>query len=300
MSDYKAVQSSMEISRQLFDCLEDIDPIQYNGRNRPRMIRNVNDHLQGRNDMPLEELMEWAAASKGGEYAARVQTLRQSIQGFQEQKALLDTPYTKTSRQQYKYQMTDKDPNCPLKIVDQKIYDMAVKKGFPPRFFQESYFDHVTFYCLPDNANCNFSHFDHCTFAVCRLYGMRFWDARLYDCLFHSCQIKFTLFSDAVLSETHFRDCIIHSAAFLRSRLKHCNTIDCTVGRLNFNGAVLDGCAYARITRLPNSKIEAVETALFTMSGGTDAEIQANRAAIFRALRVPEPKETERHPSQER
>ena len=196
--------------------------------------------------------------------------------------------------------MTDKDPNCPLKIVDQKIYDMAVKKGFPPRFFQESYFDHVTFYCLPDNANCNFSHFDHCTFSVCRLYGMRFWDARLYDCLFHSCQIKFTLFSDAVLSDTHFRDCTIHSAAFLRSRLKHCNTIDCTVGRLNFSGAVLDGCAYARITRLPNSKIEAVETALFTMSGGTDAEIQANRTAIFRALRVPEPKETERHPSQER
>ena len=113
MSDYKAVQSSLEISRWIFDCLEDIDPIQYSGRNRPRMIRNINDCLQGRNDMPLEELMEWAAASKGGEYAARVQTLRQSIQGFQEQKALLDTPYTKTGRQQYKYQMTDKDPNCP-------------------------------------------------------------------------------------------------------------------------------------------------------------------------------------------
>ena len=211
MGDYKAVQSSLEISRRIFDCLEDIDPIQYSGRNRSRMIRNINDCLQGRNDMPLKELMEWAAAAKGGEYAARVQTLRQSIQGFQEQKALLDTPYTKTSRQQYKYQMMDKDPNCSLKIVDQKIYDMAVKKGFPPRFFQESYFDHVTFYCLPDNANCNFSHFDHCTFAVCRLYGLRFWDARLYDCLFHSCQIKFTLFSDAVLSDTHFRDCIILS-----------------------------------------------------------------------------------------
>ena len=64
--------------------------------------------------------------------------------------------------------------------------------------------------------------------------------------------------------------------------------------------STLDGCAYARITHLPNSKVEAVETALFTMSGGTDAEIQANRAAIFRALRIPEPKETERHPSQER
>ena len=71
MGDYKAVQSSLEISRRIFDCLEDIDPIQYSGRNRSRMIRNINDCLQGRNDMPLKELMEWAAAAKGGEYAAR-------------------------------------------------------------------------------------------------------------------------------------------------------------------------------------------------------------------------------------
>lgn len=82
MSDYKAVQSSLEISRWIFDCLEDIDPIQYNGRNRPRMIRNINDCLQGRNDMPLEELMEWAAASKGGEYAARVQTSARESKAF--------------------------------------------------------------------------------------------------------------------------------------------------------------------------------------------------------------------------
>ena len=184
MSDYKAVQSSLEISRRIFDCLEDIDPIQYSGRNRSRMIRNINDCLQGRNDMPLKELMEWASAAKGGEYATRVQTLRQSIQVFQEQNALLDTRYTKTSRQQYKYQMTDKDPNCPLKIVDQKIYDMAGKKRFPPRFFQESYFDHLTFYCLPDNAHCNFSHFDHCPFSVCRPYCLRFCGACPNGCFF--------------------------------------------------------------------------------------------------------------------
>ena len=300
MNDYKAVQSSLEISRRIFGCLEEIDPIQYSGKDRPRMIRDINDQLQGRNDMPLENLMEWAAKAKDGDYAARIQALRQSIRDFQAQKVLLDTPYTQTGEKQYKYQTIDLDPNQTLKVIDQKTYDIAAKEGFPPNFFQESYFDRVTFYCLPDNANCDFSYFDHCTFAVCRLYGVRFWDAHLYDCEFHSCQIKFTLLPDAILSDTHFRDCVIHSAAFLRSRLKHCNTIDCTVGRLNFNGAILDGCAYARITRLPNSKVEAVETALFTMSGGTDEEIQANRAAIFRALRVPESRETERHSSKER
>lgn len=300
MSDYQAVRSSREISKCFFDCLEEIDPIQYGGRNRSRMIRNINDYLQGRNDMPLEELMEWAAKAQGGEYAARIQNLRQSIQDFQVQKALLNTPYTKTSGKQYQYQTMDLDPNQPLKVIDQKTYDMAAKEGFPPRFFQESYFDHVTFYCLPDNANCDFSRFHNCTFAVCRLAGVRFWKASLYSCEFHSCQIKFTLFPDTSLSDTHFCDCFIHSAAFLRSRLKHCNTIDCTVGRLNFNGALLDGCTYARITRLSNSKIEAMETALFTMSGGTDEEARANRAAIFRALRVPEQKETARLPGQER
>lgn len=300
MSYYQAVRSSREISKCFFDCLEEIDPIQYGGRNRSRTIRNINDYLQGRNDMPLEELMEWAAKAQGGKYAARIQNLRQSIRDFQVQKALLNTPYTKTSGKQYQYQTMDLDPNQPLKVIDQKTYDMAAKEGFPPRFFQESYFDHVTFYCLPDNANCDFSRFYNCTFAVCRLAGVRFWEAGLYGCEFHSCQIKFTLFPDASLSDTYFRDCFIHSAAFLRSRLKHCNTIDCTVGRLNFNGAVLDGCTYARITHLPNSKVEAVETALFTMSGGTDEEARANRAAIFRALRVPEQKETARRSGQER
>ena len=97
---------------------------------------------------------------------------------------------------------------------------------------------------MPDNANCNFSHFSDCSFHVCRLYGVKFWDTRLYGCEFHSCRIEFTLFPDSTLANTHFRDCSFHSAAFLRSRMTRCNTVDCSVGRLNFNGARLDGCTY--------------------------------------------------------
>ena len=51
MRDYQAVLSSHEISKKITDLLEDIDPIQYNGSNRARRVRNVNDYIQGRNDI---------------------------------------------------------------------------------------------------------------------------------------------------------------------------------------------------------------------------------------------------------
>ena len=47
MPDYQAVLSSHEISKNIADLLEDIDPIQYNGSNRARRVRNVNDYIQG-------------------------------------------------------------------------------------------------------------------------------------------------------------------------------------------------------------------------------------------------------------
>ena len=59
-----------------------------------------------------------------------------------------------------------------------------------------------------------------------------------------------------------------------------CNTVDCSVGRLNFNGARLDGCTYGRITRLPNSRIEGLEDASITMGGATQEEVRYNRNAI--------------------
>ena len=123
---------------------------------------------------------------------------------------------------------------------------------------------------------------------MCRLVGVKFWEAALYSCQFHSCHIAYTLFPDATLANTQFRDCSIHSAAFLRSRMSRCSTIDCAVGRLNLNGAVLDGCSYGRIMRLPNSRIEALDTVSFIMGGATQEEAQSNRAAILHALGGPE------------
>ena len=166
MPDYQAGLSGHEISKKIADLLEDIDSIQYNGSNRARRVRNVNDYIQGRNDMPLEPLLDWAAKADGGAYAGKVAVLRQSIRDFQAQKALLAVPYTRTSHKQFEYKTIELEMDRPLKVINQQIYDRAAKAGFPRNFFQESYFDHVTLYCMPDNANCNFSHFSDCTFHV--------------------------------------------------------------------------------------------------------------------------------------
>ena len=53
MPDYQAISSGYEVSKKIADLLENIDPIQYNGNNRARRVRSVNDYLQGRNDMQI-------------------------------------------------------------------------------------------------------------------------------------------------------------------------------------------------------------------------------------------------------
>ena len=301
MSERKAVRSTLSISQSIAYYLEMSSPGVYPPWDRAKTIRMLNDFLQGRSNRSTDNLMDEVRAKGGAYYAGEISRVCEEIQAYQAQKALLSQPYTKTSGRQYKYKTMDLDPDQPLKIINQLTYDRAAKAGFPPDFFQESYFDQVTLYCLPDNANCNFSRFHDCTFAMCRLAGARFWEARLYGCEFHSCRIEYTLFPDATLANTHFRDCSIHSAAFLRSRMSRCSTIDCAVGRLNFTGAVLDGCSYGRITRLPNSRIEALETDSFTMGGATQEECQKNRSAIFQALGVSElPMKQRQHRPQSR
>ena len=119
MPDYQAVLSGHEISKKIADLLEDIDSIQYNGSNRARRVRNVNDYIQGRNDMPLEPLLDWAAKADGGAYAGKVAVLRQSIRDFQAQKALLAVPYTRTSHKQFEYKTIELEMDRPLKVINQ-------------------------------------------------------------------------------------------------------------------------------------------------------------------------------------
>lgn len=140
--------------------------------------------------------------------------------------------------------------------------------------------------------------YDHgCTFAVCRIQDARFDGASLYASEFHSCTVSHTTFFHAVLADTHFRDCSMEWASFQRARLARCNFLDCMLDSVNFLASTLDGCA---VGRCQAHNIRCLNQAVVTMGGGTAEECRENRAAIFRALRVPEPREKDRQPGPER
>lgn len=288
MAEFQKVRGSHEISIRAADLLEDMRPRDYNGSNRAGTVRTVNDILQGRAQRTVDSFLLGLRNTGGDGYAQRVEEVCQDVQAFLTQKALLSQPYTKTSNKQYKYRTFDLDPKRPLKIINQRLYDLAAKAGFPPGFFEQSYFDHVTVYCIPDGTRCSDSVFQDCTFSVCRLVGVEFWDARLNSCAFQSCHLQYAVFPDAALSYTHFYDCDLRSVGFIRSRLAHCNTIDCTVKRLDFAEVTLDDCSYGRITRTPDCIIKGMEQTVITCGGATDEEVKRLRASIFEALQVPD------------
>ena len=264
--------------------------------NRARTVQTFNDILQERSERPIRSLLD-EVKEKLGEDSANVSAeIERDVKDFLLQQRMLDHPYTKSSSKEYKYKTFDLNPERPLKIVDQKIYDWAAKSGFPPDFFRETYFDHVTFYCLPDHVDLNFSHFDACTFAVCRIREALFDGTSLYGCEFHSCDMKYATFFYATLAHTHFHDCALENVSFQRTRLKSCNTLDSTMLNVGFLNATLDGCSYDRVKAFLT---EGLHTATITMGGATDKEVEQNRKAIYAALR-PESKERQPMPHKAR
>lgn len=143
--------------------------------------------------------------------------LRQRIMDFQAQKELLSRPYDKSSSQQYPYKIFDPSEKRPLKIVDQRLYDRAAKDGFPPGFFRETYFDRVTFYCIPDHTDFNFSRFSNCTFAVCRIKEATFDGAAFTSSEFHSCAMQYVTFFHASIAHTHFHDSTLQNVSFQKA-----------------------------------------------------------------------------------
>lgn len=294
MMEYRAVPSGYEISKKVADLLEDIDPIQYNGSNRARRVRNVNDYLQGRNDMPLEPLLDWAAQADGSAYAGRVTEIRQMIQTLQAQRTLMDQPYPLLCTLESPYQKYTDDPLNPTKIIDQSLFDRTAKVGFPHAFFRCSHFDGVNIYCMPDGADCAYSTFHNCNFTACRIRRAMFPQVTIQDCYFYSCELQEVIFHEASISNTHFTDSALRSVTFQEARLKSCLTVDCTMEGIDFFHAKLDGCTYGRIRaadimNLPYAKI--------TQGGATEEECARNRAAIFKALGVKDP---ERSPKRRR
>lgn len=274
------------------------DPVKYPPGEDSKIVRSLNDTLQGRSKQTVDELLADVDAVCGrlGIYNSEWLMLRQAIEDFQHQKELLGRPYTKSSDKQYKYRTFDLDPERPLKIVNQRLYDQAAKAGFPPTFFRETYFDGVTFYCIPDHTDFNFSRFHNCTFAVCRIRKATFDGASLSSSEFHSCDIQYATFFKASIAHTHFHDSTLRNVSFQEARLKFCNTVDCKLDGVGFLNATLDGCFFGRIAA---QGIRHLHTANITQGGATEREVKHNREAILAALR-PQQGERQETPAKKR
>ena len=282
IDEHRKVKGSHQISIRAADLLEDMRPQHYNGMNRAQTVRTINDILQGRTERTVDAFLIGLRNTGGEDYAQRVEEISREIQAFLTQKELLTQPYTKSSSKQYKYRTFDSPIGRKLKIVNQRLYDCAAKAGFPPNFFRETYFDQVTFYCIPDHTDFNFSYFSNCTFAVCRIREATFDGATLSSSEFHSCVMQYATFFNASIDHTHFHDSTLRNVSFQEARLKSCNTVDCELDGVGFLNATLDGCFFGRVAA---RSIRGLHTATITQGGATDSEVKRNRESIFAALR---------------
>ena len=282
IDEHRKVMGSHQISIRAADLLEDMRPQHYNGMNRAQTVRTINDILQGRTERTVDTFLIGLRNTGGEDYAQRVEEISREIQAFLTQKELLTQPYTKSSDKQYKYRTFDSPIGRKLKIVNQRLYDQAAKEGFPPNFFRETYFDRVTFYCVPDHTDFNFSTFSDCTFAVCRVREATFDGASIFSSEFQSCAIQYATFFDASIAHTHFHDSTLRNVSFQKARLTSCNTVDCELDGIGFLNATLDGCFFGRVAA---HGIRGLHTATITQGGATDKGVKHNRESIFAALR---------------
>lgn len=278
MSDYKAVSSGLELSRRVADCLEAASHREYQFGERVSALRAINDILQGRATRTADELlMELEKCGK------QIVPLLQDIQNFLWQKELLTHPYDKSSGDKQFLYKRRKENGKSLKIIGQRIYDRAAKAGFPPDFFRESYFDNVTFYCLPDHADFYGSELWNCRFAVCRMEGSSFVGARIYDTVLYSCIMNYIDFFGAIIAHTRFDDCELSRGIFHKGELLHCGMTDCTLDHINFMGTILDGCSFGRIAA---RNIRNLDKATISLGGATLEECRQNKESIYQALGV--------------
>ncbi len=282
MDFFQSVRSGVELSGSMADLLEQADPMLYNGANRAKTIREITDVLQERSDLSFDMLCDLLMQKCGN--TRQVEKIIGAAEAFHRQRLCRTLRYTKTGSQEYRYEAWDFDPQRPLKIISQPLFDHAAEHGFPPDFFTESYFDHVTIYCMPDNADCSFSQFQDCRFSVCGIRGAVFDNATFYDTGFHSALIHMVNFTGASIANSHFRDSDLVSVSFQEARLKNCLTLDCTMDRVDFLEATLDSTSYGRITA---KGIQNLPHATITMGGATREEVRRFRADTFRELGVP-------------
>ena len=281
MIEYSAVPSGLEIVRRIADCLEASAPRGYDPGERPRAIQKFNDILQGRSARSVHELL--AELDKCED--TRLPAVLEDVRTFLRQKELLAQPYDKRpSRRSFAFKRLTSSEGRKRKIIDQQLYDRAAREGFPKDFFRESYFDHVTFYCLPDGADFYRSVLRNCKFAVCRIKGISFGYSHIYDTEFYSSILNCADFYSATLANTRFQDCELSHVTMQSTSFKHCSTTDCTMDNVDYAGATLDGCFFEQIT----AGTIRLDWATITQGGAIEEERRQNREAIYKALGIKE------------
>lgn len=184
--------------------------------------------------------------------------------------------------QQYRYEMFDLDPERPLKIIGQQMFDHAAEHGFPPDFFTNSFFENVDFHQIPEGADCSCSRFQGCTFRG-PIEKCVFDDAALYDCIFERAELRMVNFTGASIAHTRFRGSGLTFVSFLDARLKGGYMRDCSFDIVDFKGAFIDG---TWIGRAKAGYVLNLHHASITQGGASQKEADDLRLSIFRALRV--------------
>ena len=278
MSDYRQVHSSLAISQHIAGFMDMAGIIQ---NCYAVAVSCINDVLQGRASQTVDELFAELKEKCGAAYAPEIEFLQDEVEAFLQQKSLLAEPYTKLPSANLPYHYDEIYPGEKLKIIDQALYDRAAADGFPKDFFRRTYFNQVTFYCLPDRANLTHSIFNDCDFTVCRLKGANFQESRLYGGNFHDCNIEDGSFCGATIANINFQDCQFANVSFSYAYISKCNTIDCSLEEINFYNTVLNSSAYSRVCA---KNIRRLYTANITAGGATEQEVKWLRQSIFRTL----------------
>ncbi len=270
------------------------DPVKYPPGDCEKVVRGMNDTFQGRSERTVKELLAEVDEVCGrlGIYNEEWLVFRQKVDDFQHQKELLTQPYTKTSNQEYDYEM-----NHGKKMIDQRLYDQAARDGFPAGFFRGSFFKQVTFYCLPEGQDCSDSIFSCCKFSVCRISSFPMFECcSFHSCEFHSCLIDSANFWNTTFTRTDFHDSSLKKVSFREARMESCNVVDCKLDHIDFLCTKLDGCFFRRVDA---RRIRNLYTAKIIQSGASEEEVTHNREAIFSALR-PQRREQRRPPAKGR
>lgn len=295
MADYQIVKSSLEISMGIVECLEMAARYNAWGAKNRNELWKINDVIQGRGKETVKELLVKVREKGNGWYPNEIERFEWEIKQLQKQKALREQPYRKTREGTYQYEMAEIQAEAPLKIINQKLYDRAVEEGFPGDFFRDSYFEYVTFYCLPDGADFQGSRVANCTFAVCRIRDANFERTRIYDTDFHSCDIQGVSFFSSTMICDEFQDNTLRDVSFREASLKCVYTRDCTMVNADVSNSILNGCDFSRTTAKETTGLDSIT---ITHSGATVQEVAERQRVIRKVLSGRA--EKERKPRRER